>query len=52
MLDSLNDSYNIAKRLDCGIAMMHLEVGALASGVHGNWQFLKEEGVAVFSANK
>lgn len=39
-VDNLHDTYNIPKRLDCGIAMLHLELGALAAGVTGTWEFL------------
>lgn len=49
LLDSEKDSYNIPKRLDCGIAMLHLELGALAGGVIGSWQFLNGQGVATFT---
>jgi hypothetical protein len=38
------------QRLDCGIAMLHLEVAALAAGVHGQWAALPQPGVAVFKA--
>lgn len=51
-LDSPKDSYNIAKRLDCGIAMLHLELGAMAAGVRGQWQYLAGEEVAVFRVEK
>lgn len=47
-VDSLQDSYHIPKRLDCGIAMMHLELGAMAAGVSGKWDYLKGQEVAVF----
>lgn len=39
-VDSLKDSYNLSKRLDCGIAMMHVEVAAKDCGAEGQWQFL------------
>ncbi len=42
--------FNISKRLDCGIAMLHIEVAALNCGVRGDWQFLKAPQVARFSA--
>ena len=42
--------FNVSKRLDCGIAMLHIEVAALNCGVRGNWQFLKTPRVARFSA--
>lgn len=37
-----------AKRLDCGIAMLHLELGARAEGAHGQWEFPDPPGIAVF----
>jgi len=37
-----------AKRLDCGIAMLHLELGARAEGVEGRWEFSDAPGIAVF----
>lgn len=37
-----------SKRLDCGIAMLHVELGALAEGVTGEWQLLPSPDVAVF----
>ena len=37
-----------SKKLDCGIAMLHLEVGALYSGVEGEWKFLLDPNVAKF----
>ena len=49
-VDSDNDTYGIAKRLDCGIAMLHLELGALASGVSGSWEFMSSPRVASFKA--
>ncbi len=42
--------FNVTKRLDCGIAMLHIEVAALNCGVKGDWQFLKTPQVARFSA--
>lgn len=40
--------FNIAKRLDCGIAMLHIEVVALSNNIHGEWEFLKDPHVARF----
>jgi hypothetical protein len=37
-----------ARRLDCGIAMLHLELGAKAAGVAGHWEFPDSPGIAVF----
>jgi nitroreductase len=39
----------ISKRLDCGIAMLHIEVAALDCGVHGEWEFLDTPKVARFT---
>ncbi len=38
----------ISKRLDCGIAMLHFELGARASGVNGRWEFLEAPDVAAY----
>ncbi len=38
----------VSPRLDCGIAMLHFEVGALAAGVKGTWRFLVAPEVARF----
>jgi hypothetical protein len=48
-VDSLKDTYRIPKRLDCGIAMLNLEVGAGHAGVEGEWEPLRPPGVARFS---
>jgi len=44
---SLNVS-SISKRLDCGIAMLHFELGALAAGAAGGWEILPSPDVARF----
>jgi hypothetical protein len=41
--------FNVSYRLDCGIAMLHAELGALSRGVHGSWEFLKHPQVARFT---
>lgn len=41
--------FTVSKRLDCGIAMLHIEVAALNFGIKGDWQFLKAPQVAKFS---
>ncbi len=46
--DRAKSSSSISKRLDCGIAMLHFELGALASGVTGRWEFLESPDVAAF----
>ena len=40
--------FNVSKRLDCGIAMLHIELGALHGGTRGEWEFLKQPQVARF----
>ncbi len=40
--------FNVSKRLDCGIAMLHIEVAALSSGVKGDWKLLEAPGVGRF----
>lgn len=47
-LDSKKGDKKRSKRLDCGIAMLHLEVGALKEGVSGSWEYLKGKEVARF----
>jgi len=42
-------SFGISRRLDCGIAMLHIEVAALAAGVQGSWGLLESPGVARFT---
>ena len=42
--------FNVSKRLDCGIAMLHIEVAALNCRVRGEWQFLKPPNVARFNS--
>lgn len=48
-VDSLRFNVGISKRVDCGIAMLHLEVAALACGVSGTWELLEPPNVARFS---
>ena len=43
--------FNVARRLDCGIAMLHLELGSLSRGVSGKWELLKGPQVARFEIN-
>ena len=40
--------FSISKRLDCGIAMLHLEVAALDFGCNGEWESLESPQVAKF----
>ncbi|MFX0203655.1 MAG: nitroreductase family protein, partial [Candidatus Hodarchaeota archaeon] len=43
--------FNLSKRLDCGIAMLHLEVAARTHGINGTWEFLETPHVARFVFN-
>lgn len=47
-MDNPSFKLGISKRLDCGIAMLHIEVAALDSLVKGEWQFLEAPNVARF----
>ena len=38
-LDKKRDTYKISRRLDCGIAMLHLELGARHAGAAGLWTY-------------
>lgn len=40
------DTPVISKRLDCGIAMLHFELGARSAGVEGRWELLEGNDVA------
>jgi nitroreductase len=42
--------FTVAKRLDCGIAMLHIEAAAIHCGIQGSWTFLKAPHVARFQA--
>lgn len=48
-VDTPKLNLSIDKRLDCGIAMLHIEVAALANGVTGKWELLESPQVARFS---
>jgi hypothetical protein len=50
MIDKGRDTYKISRRLDCGIAMLHLELGARHAGINGNWTF-SPDGIACFTAD-
>ena len=47
-LNTPKDSARYPKRLDCGIAMLHIELGALAAGKKGSWTPLSGPNVARF----
>jgi hypothetical protein len=39
----------VSRRLDCGIAMLHAELGAMGEGVDGDWEFLGGADVGRFT---
>ena len=41
----------MSKRLDCGVAMLHIELGALVNGAKGEWEFINPPGVARFTVS-
>jgi nitroreductase len=45
---AVNPTMVVSKRLDCGIAMLHIEIGALSAGVKGSWELLQSPQVARF----
>jgi nitroreductase len=47
-VDNLSDTYKVPKRLDCGIAMLHIEIVSLSYGIQGEWEFLEHPQVARF----
>lgn len=49
---NLKDTYHISKRLDCGIAMLHLELAALFHGFRGIWEFLNAPKVARYKIER
>jgi hypothetical protein len=42
--------FNVSKRLDCGIAMLHIEVAASNFGIQGAWELLETPRVSRFAA--
>ncbi|MFX1483242.1 MAG: nitroreductase family protein [Promethearchaeota archaeon] len=50
-MDNLRNGRWVSKRLDCGIAMLHLELGAGRRGVKGTWEFLPTPDVVRFHAD-
>lgn len=41
---------SVTQRLDCGIAMLHLELGAASAGVDGRWVLLDPPDLALYEA--
>jgi hypothetical protein len=48
--DNALETPKVTKRLDCGIAMLHAELGAVASGMRGSWTDLEGADVARYEA--
>jgi nitroreductase len=46
--DSNREGFGVSRKLDCGIVMLHLELGARYGGVTGSWEFLKFPHVAKY----
>ncbi len=42
---------NYSHELDCGIAMLHINIGSLKEGVSGKWEYLDDDYIAKFSVN-
>ncbi|MGY5881315.1 MAG: nitroreductase family protein [Candidatus Thorarchaeota archaeon] len=49
--NSKREGFGVSRRLDCGIAMLHLELGALVNGLNGSWEFLDFPEVARYRIN-
>jgi len=47
--DSRREGFNVSRKLDCGIAMMHLELGARSTDVKGRWEFLRFPDIAKYN---
>jgi len=49
--NSKKQGFRVSRQLDCGIAMLHLELGALVNSVKGSWEFLDYPEVARYRIN-
>ena len=50
-VNTVGREYGLSKRLCCGIAMLHIEVAAMAFGMSGRWEFLAPPFVGRFEIN-
>lgn len=50
--NNTNKKFPIKPRLDCGIAMLHIKIGAMHAGVEGGFEYLDSPDVAIFKLNK
>ncbi len=46
--DNPKNAEKLYKKMDYGIAMLHLEIGALHEGVKGSWEYLESPNIAEF----
>lgn len=46
------ESTNVPKRIDCGIAMLHIDVAARYHGLNGEWEYLDSPDVARYTIKK
>ncbi|UCH03982.1 MAG: nitroreductase family protein [Candidatus Thorarchaeota archaeon] len=51
LANSRREGLGVSRKLDCGIAMLHLELGALTAGSKGSWEFLQYPGVARYKVS-
>ncbi len=49
--NSKREGFSVSKKLDCGITMLHLELGALVTDVKGSWEFLDHPRIARYRIN-
>ena len=49
-VNSFRREYGVSRRLDCGIAMLHIELAALVSGIDGHWEFLEQPNIARYAS--
>ncbi len=48
LVDLVKANERLSRRLDCGIAMLHFELGARAAGLRGEWEFREAPEVASY----
>lgn len=46
-----HENNKLSPRLDCGIAMIHFEIGAKYHGISGEWEYMLSPEVAAFKAS-
>lgn len=52
LVDIPGREFTFSKRLDCGIAMLHIKVASLDCGVRGEWELLESPLVAKFTVSR